>query len=147
MLFSNCSLLIQSLHNLSPFSPNAPPQNVNNTNTSSTTITVEWDGVECLQRNTRITGYTVHYDPPSSDGKNEVTADGNGFTGGSVTLTGLSPLTNYSIQVAADSGLGRGPFSIAITVATPEAREFCMIVYCLLLPRQLPFSFPQYQDL
>ena len=102
--------------------------------------------VDCIQRNTLITGYTVRYDPSSRsiDGTNEVTASGDGVTGGSVTLTGLFPLTNYSIQVAADSDLGHGPFSEAIIFMTAEARELFMTDSILLyqLPSQLPFSFP-----
>ena len=77
-----------------------------------------WHGVVCIQRNTRITGYTVRYDPPSSDGTDVVSARGHGIIGGSVTLIGLSPFTSYSIEVAADSDLGRGPFSDPITVIT-----------------------------
>ena len=75
-----------------------------------------WDGVECLERNTEITGYTVNYDPPSSDGRDELLAHGSGNNGGSVIFRGLTPFTTYSIQVAADSVLGRGPFSDPITV-------------------------------
>ena len=77
-----------------------------------------WNGVECIERNTKITGFTVRYDPPSSDGTDEVSASGYGFSGGSVTLTRLSPSTSYSIEVAADSDKGCGPFSGAITVVT-----------------------------
>ena len=98
--------------------PTAPPQNVRNTSTSSATITVEWGRVECIERNTEITGYRVRYDPPSSDGTGEVSASGDGCNGGSIILTGLSPFTSYSIEVAADSDHGRGPFSSAITVMT-----------------------------
>ena len=82
-----------------------------------------WDGVECIQRNTEITGYTVHYDPPSRDGTDEVPASGDGRNGGSVTLSGLTSFTNYFIRVAADSDLGRGPFSEAIILMTAEACE------------------------
>ena len=81
-------------------------------------INLTWDGVECIKRNTEITGYTVHYDPPSGDGTGEVSASGDGRNGGSVTLTGLSPSTNYSIEVAANSDEGHGPFSDSITVVT-----------------------------
>ena len=103
--------------------PSGPPWNVRVTNNTSTTITVEWDGVDCLQRNTEITGYTARYNPHSRDGRNEVSGDGTGASGGSVNLTGLSPSTSYTIQVAADSDLGHGPFSDPIMVETAEGRE------------------------
>ena len=72
-----------------------------------------WDSVECIQLNAFITGYIVHYDPPSSDGTNEVSASGSARSSGGVTLTGLSPFTNYSIEVRS-SDLGHGPYSDAI---------------------------------
>ena len=60
----------------------------------------------------------MRYNPPSSDGTDEVSASGNGNNGGRVTLRGLSPSNSYSIEVAADSDHGRGPFSDPFTVVT-----------------------------
>ena len=71
----------------------------------------------------------MHYDPPSSDGTDEVVASGRGLEGGNITLRGLGPFTNYSIQVAADSDLGRGPFSDAIIVMTAKARELLILLF------------------
>ena len=65
------------------------------------------------------------YDPPSRDGTDQVSVSGNGNIGGSVTLTGLNPFTSYSIKVAANSGLGHGPFSDPITVVT-NSKSFSM---------------------
>ena len=103
--------------------PTGPPRNVRVTNNTSTFITVTVMDVDCLQRNTEITGYTARYSPPSSDGTGEASGDGTGADGGSVNLTGLSPSTSYTIRVAADSDLGRGPFSDPIIVETAEGRE------------------------
>ena len=101
-----------------------------------------WDGVVCIERNTFITGYRVRYHSPSSDGTDEVSASGDGINGGSVTLTGLSPSTNYSIQVAADSDLGHGPFSDPITVVTDG--EVTHISFCKPIPQEGVATTNQY---
>ena len=105
-----------------------------------------WDGVDCIDRNTEITGYTVRFDPPSSDGRDEVSAGGDGHNGGSATLTGLIPFTSYSIGVVANSDLGRGPFSSAITVMTAEACEL-LITDIILFGDVKCCSSPQHLDL
>ena len=38
-------------------------------------------------------------------------------------LTGLTPFTNYSVQVAAVNAGGTGPYSIALTVETLQDSE------------------------
>ena len=96
---------------------------------------MEWDGVECIERNTEITSYTVCYNPPSSDGTNEVSASGNGNNGGSVTLIGLTPSTSYSIEVAADSDRGRGPFSDAISAMTDSESLTALHIQILMVNR------------
>ena len=81
----------------------------------------------------------MHYDPPSSDGTNEVSASGSGNNGGSVTLTGLSPSTSYSIKVAAESDLGRGPFSDPITEVTDsELFTLCYRVVATTTNQYIP---------
>ena len=89
--------------------PSGPPQNVTITDINLNSIDVDWRSIKCIDRNTEITGYIVRYGPVSDSGdRNEVPADGPSTT---FTLTGLSQSTNYSIEVAGNSDLGRGPFS------------------------------------
>ena len=38
----------------------------------------------------------------------------------SVTLVGLHPFSTYMVSVAAETGVGRGPFSSSFTIRTPE---------------------------
>ena len=82
---------------------------------------MDWDGVECIQRNTEITGYIVCFSGTSIT--DEVTVRGRGSD--TFIITELIPFTSYSIKVAADSGLGRGPFSDPITLVT-DSESFSM---------------------
>ena len=103
-----------------------------------------WDGIECIERNTWVTGYIVRYDPPTSDGIDETLASGDGYNGGSVTLIGLSPSTSYSIEVAGNSDQGHGPFSDPV-IAVTESKFTCDIpaLICLvnaaIIPRILNY--------
>ena len=45
------------------------------------------------------------------------------LTDTSIVLTGLTPFTNYSVQVAAVNAGGTGPYSTALTVETLQDSE------------------------
>ena len=82
-------------------------------------ITIAWDAVNCTERNSNITGYVVRYTPPSTSGNDSVMVAGTGGAGGMVTIDGLAPSTQYSIQVAAVNSNGDvGVFSTALSVQT-----------------------------
>ena len=84
-----------------------------------TSITIAWDAVNCIERNSNITGYVVHYTPPSTSGNDSVMVSGIGDAGGMVTIDGLAPSTQYSIQVAAVNSNGDvGVLSTALSVQT-----------------------------
>ena len=68
----------------------------------------------CLDRNGEITGYRVQ---AVRNGMVEETASvGSGAR--RVTISGLSPSTVYTVQVAAVNGAGTGPYSFGISVRT-----------------------------
>ena len=109
------------------------PRDLSARDTSSTTIDLQWDDINCLDRNTEITGYIVRYGPTTSNDRAQVTASGDGIWATAIsrfTLTGLSPYTSYSIEVAGNSDFGHGPFSDPIFQITDEACEYTVI--CLL---------------
>ena len=88
-------------------------------NITSTSITIAWDAINCVDRNGNITGYEVHYVPSPSHGNGSVMAAGTGDAGSILTIDGFTPSTYYFIQVAAvnsDSALGQ--LSAAIIVQT-----------------------------
>ncbi len=84
-----------------------------------TTITIEWNEVECADRNGDITSYSVRYGPsptPSSDRSLETISDPNSRT---FSVGGREIGTNYSFEVAAVNGHGIGPYSTIIVMTIP----------------------------
>ena len=93
--------------------PSSAPEWVNGTATTSTTITIQWGAVPCMDQNSEITGYKVRYGPVGSSQRATDAVSVSGSTGGMYTLTGLIPFTNYSTEVAAVNTNGdTGPFSL-----------------------------------
>ena len=79
------------------------PRNVIATVMSSTVITVQWDGLDpCRHVNGLIVLYRVQYTEVASGvvQSNDVAGEWN-VMNAETSLTGLTPFTNYSIQVAA----------------------------------------------
>ena len=86
---------------------------------TATSITIAWGAVNCIERNSIITGYVVRYTPPSTSGNDSVMVVGTGDAWGMVTIDGLVPSTQYSIQVAAVNSNGNvGVFSTTLSVQT-----------------------------
>ena len=82
-------------------------------------VTIAWDAVNCIERNSNITGYVVRFTPPSTSGNDSLMVAGTGDAGGMVTIDGLTPSTQYSIQVAAVNSDGHvGVFSTILSVQT-----------------------------
>jgi len=107
---TTCSLLV---------APSGGPQSLREVETTSTNVTIAWDAVNCIERNSDITGYVVWYTPPSTSGNDRVMVAGTGGAGGMVTIDGLDPSTQYSIQVAAVNSDGNiGVSSTALSVQT-----------------------------
>ena len=86
--------------------------------TAPTIVFVSWERVDCIDRNSEISGYTVLYGPVGGTAVNDSVSGTNHQT---YTAVGLTPSTNYSIEVAAvNSDGGVGPFSSPIFVRTPD---------------------------
>ena len=104
------------------------PQNVTIRVESSIDILVQWDGLSpCNEVNGNITQYTVRYQELLNGRVESVQVPGVWSVGGEVTLSGLTPFTNYSIEVAAVNSQGDvGVFSEPVTGQTVEDSEpFC----------------------
>ena len=102
------------------------PSNVTAVVESSTAITVQWDGLtSCEEVNGVIVEYIVKYRRESSSVVESVIQSGQwNVTGAQVSLTRLTPFTNYSIQVAAVNEQGDvGPYSDSIREQTKEDSE------------------------
>ena len=110
-------LLVYSLYTGAAVAPCNVMATVN-----STVISVQWDGLTpCRLANGLIVKYRVQYTAESSGEVQSTDESGDWDDGGQTSLTGLTPFTNYSIQVAAVNEQNDvGPYSDPITVQTEE---------------------------
>lgn len=102
--------------------------------TTGISITISWERLNCLERNTEITGYLVAYDIAADDPRPaRQTSDQmvliSGTEPGSrvFTASGLLPQTNYIFTVSANSSEGQGPAAeITINSGVPEGKNLLM---------------------
>ena len=100
------------MHVSSP-APSRAPEELNSTSVESRSLSVVWGTVPCMHQGGPITGYTLRY----SNGTSIVNTTGEGSR--QHVLTGLTPFTNYSVEVAAINDGGTGLYSDpALTVET-----------------------------
>ena len=105
--------------------PTAAPQTVTASATGPTIVFVTWRHVDCIDRNSEISRYTVCYGPVGGTAENASVSGTNHLA---YTAVGLTPSTNYSIEVAAvNSDGGVGPFSPPIFVRTPDLASEWML--------------------
>ena len=95
--------------------PSAAPTFVYISNVTFSSITVQWEAVDCIHQNGNITGYSVYYWVQRSS---ILSVNVSGGTAMAFTLTGLSSSTTYNIDVAAINNAGVGKHSNSITVKT-----------------------------
>ena len=117
---------MHELHVSSP-APTGAPGGLTSTSVESRSLSVVWGTVPCPHQGGPITGYRLRY----SNGTSIVNTTGEKYN-----LTGLTPFTSYSVQVAAVNDGGTGPYSDpALTVETLQDGEWSFIyriqfVYC-----------------
>ena len=92
--------------------PSRAPTSVRITKVTASSITVTWGEVPCLHRNGQITGYRVQAV------RNGMTETFINVASRPATVSGLSPSTLYTVQVAAVNGAGTGPYSTGISIRT-----------------------------
>ena len=84
--------------------PTSAPEGPTSTSVESRSLTVQWGIVPCPDQRGPITGYRLRY----SNGTSIVNTTGEGSR--QHVLTGLTPFTSYSVQVAAVNAGGTGPY-------------------------------------
>eukprot|EP00731_Ephydatia_muelleri_P018842 Em0011g882a len=112
------------LVNTSSAAPSAPPNNlieVTKTSSSvtktSSSVTISWGEVPCQDQNSVIVEYRVLYGAVTSGVGGTVATSGR-----TLTVNGLSPFTNYSIEVSAVNSDGAmGPYSSPLFVVTHQS--------------------------
>ena len=87
--------------------PTGYPRSIRRGTVIPNSITVHWEEVDCLDRNGAITGYVAR---ALSNGREEGTASVGGDDR-EATISGLTPSTQYIVQVAAVNSAGTGPYS------------------------------------
>eukprot|EP00731_Ephydatia_muelleri_P019083 Em0011g1123a len=102
------------LVNTSLAAPSAPPNNLTEATKTSYSMTISWGEVPCQDQNSVIVGYRVLYGVVTSGVGGTVATPGR-----TLTVNGLSPYTNYSIEVSAVNSDGAmGPYSSPLFVVT-----------------------------
>ena len=100
-----------------PIAPSAPPNNLTEVNKTSSSVTISWGEVPCQDQNSVIVGYKVLYGTVTSGVGGTVATSGR-----ALTVNGLSPYTNYSIEVSAVNSDGAmGPYSSPLFVVTDQS--------------------------
>ena len=79
-------------------------------------ITLTWDTIPCLEENGIITGYSVRY----KDIESTHNVMGNVTE---ATISGLSPSTVYSVQVAGINTAGTGEYSDPLILTTRNSER------------------------
>ena len=99
-----------------PPAPSAPPTSVGTSDMTSSSITVQWGPVDCIDRNGDITGYSVQYGVQGSVSPQIMNVSGGATS--ETTITELTPSTTYSIEVAAVNTINTGKYSDPLSVIT-----------------------------
>ena len=97
---------------VSSSAPTGAPEGLTSTSVENRSLSVVWGTVPCPHQRGPITGYRLRY----NNGTSIVNTTGEGSR--QHVLTGLTPFTNYSVQVAAVNEGGTGPYSTPLTVET-----------------------------
>ena len=95
--------------------PAASPQIIQSMIVNSSSVLISWQPPPLNDRNGIISIYVVNVSLEVNDTmpKQYITSSLN------VTLVGLNPFSTYVVAVAAETSVGRGPFSV-FTIYTPE---------------------------
>ena len=96
--------------------PSGPPQNIIAQTNSARSLYITWNPPAAAEQNGIITSYTINITGVETGERLQFTSQSQ-----SMNVTGLTPYTTYLCIVAASTAIGPGPFSIQITIQTPEA--------------------------
>ena len=96
--------------------PAASPHTIQSGTVSSTAVLLTWQPPPPEHQNGIITAYIVHVLLENSHTIFQQYATSSLR----VALVGLHPFSTYVVVVAAETGVGRGPFSSGFTIRTPE---------------------------
>ena len=104
-------LTLYTAPSAAPTSVGVPEEHV-----TSSSITIQWWVVDCIDRNGDITGYSVQYGVQGSGSTQTRDVSGGGST--NIVISGLTSSTNYTVEVAAVNSVGTGVYSDPYIVQT-----------------------------
>ena len=111
-------LTLYTAPSAAPTSVGVPEEHV-----TSSSITIQWGAVDCIDRNGDITGYSVRYGVQgTAEGETNVTMATGDSSGGMYTISGLSAATVYTVEVAAVNSVDTGVYSSPINQLTSGKR-------------------------
>ena len=125
-------------------------QSLRDTSVDVTNITIQWDRVDCQQRNGRTDSYRVVYYPISDSFYISAWAvAGVADADRMFTLTGLPPRTNYMFQVQASNPEldVRGEVAnLTVNTSTPQGESGLIIPKVCTVCSYLCFRIPNFTD-
>ena len=105
-----------------PVVPLGTPVNITAIAVNSTAIQLSWSEVPAIKQNGIITQYEVVFAPLETFG-GQIAATSMNITDTSILfiiLDNLQEYVQYSITIRAYTNVGKGPFSTAMIIQTPE---------------------------
>ncbi len=119
--------------------PSGPPQNLQLAANSSRSLVLNWADPLPQEVNGIVVDYTINI--TSSAGSNSLRVGSNTTT---FTIGSLRPYVAYTCIIAAHTSVGRGPFSVSVTLTTPEGAPEApptSIAQCNVMPRSAKLSW------
>ena len=104
------------------FSAPGPPRSLRIVSVDVTNITIQWDRVDCQDRNGNINGYRIIYFPISNPIAQ--TVSGTRHSDRMLHIVGLPPQTNYTFEIQAinlQAGLVGVPTTTNVSTTAPQS--------------------------
>ena len=108
--------------------PTGPPQDITSQIVSPTTLNLSWSPPTEERRNGLIQLFTVSITELETRTLQTFTTPGE-----SIIISNRHPFYRYSFTIAAETVIGRGPFSVTSTVHMPEAGEIRLLANCFVV--------------
>ena len=96
--------------------PSAAPDGFAVVSMDSSSVTLTWVNLTCMDQNGPISGYVIEYTPDGGMASTILLTGNN-------QLTGLTACTNYTLRIAAQNDAGTGDFSSPLSVVTNGTGE------------------------
>ena len=109
--------------------PSGPPISVNVSLVTASTITVQWERMDCIHHNGHLTGYSVRYGVQGYHSTQTMNVLGGSVA--TATISNLSVSTTYEIEVAAVNSTGSGIFSPVVIAVTRQSECFMAFITCM----------------